>query len=135
MSLLTKATVGALKAFQRLNAEMQGNEIVLKYYYDIGIAVGAEEGLVVPVLRDADRKNFAEIEREIADLAKRARENKLSLAELQGGTFTITNGGAFGSLLSTPILNAAQVGRVGIHKSEQGPGVSHATIALRPRMY
>ncbi|HZT99631.1 MAG TPA: 2-oxoglutarate dehydrogenase complex dihydrolipoyllysine-residue succinyltransferase [Ktedonobacteraceae bacterium] len=135
MSFFTKATVGALKAFPRLNAEIQGNEIVLKYYYDIGIAVGAEEGLVVPVLRDADRKNFAEIEREIADLAKRARENKLSLAELQGGTFTITNGGVFGSLLSTPILNAPQVGILGMHKVEQRPVVVNGQIAIRPMMY
>src|SRR5205823_12903533 len=135
MSFFTKATVGALKAFPRLNAEIQGNEIVLKYYYDIGIAVSAEEGLVVPVLRDADRKNFAEIEREIADLAKRARENKLSLAELQGGTFTITNGGVFGSLLSTPILNAPQVGILGMHKVEQRPVVVNGQIAIRAMMY
>ncbi len=135
MSFFTKATVGALKAFPRLNAEIQGNEIVLKYYYDIGIAVGAEEGLVVPVLRDADHKNFAEIEREIADLAKRARENKLSLAELQGGTFTITNGGVFGSLLSTPILNAPQVGILGMHKFEQRPVVVNGQIGIRPMMY
>jgi 2-oxoglutarate dehydrogenase E2 component (dihydrolipoamide succinyltransferase) len=135
MSFFTKATVGALKAFPRLNAEIQGNEIVLKYYYDIGIAVGAEEGLVVPVLRDADSKNFAEIEREIADLAKRARENKLSLAELQGGTFTITNGGVFGSLLSTPILNAPQVGILGMHKIEQRPVVVNGQILVRPMMY
>jgi 2-oxoglutarate dehydrogenase E2 component (dihydrolipoamide succinyltransferase) len=135
MSFFTKATVGALKAFPRLNAEIQGNEIVLKYYYDIGIAVGAEEGLVVPVLRDADSKNFAEIEREIADLAKRARENKLSLAELQGGTFTITNGGVFGSLLSTPILNAPQVGILGMHKIEQRPVVVNGQVVIRPMMY
>src|SRR6266571_3854974 len=114
MSFFTRAVVGALKAFPRLNAEIQGNEMVLKYYYDIGIAVGAEEGLVVPVLRDADRKSFAEIEREIAELARKARENKLALTELQGGTFTITNGGVFGSLLSTPILNAPQVGILGM---------------------
>ena len=135
MSFFTKATVGALKAFPRLNAEIQGNEIVLKYYYDIGIAVGAEEGLVVPVLRDADSKNFAEIEREIADLAKRARENKLSLAELQGGTFTITNGGVFGSLLSTPILNAPQVGILGMHKIEQRPVAVNGQVVIRPMMY
>jgi 2-oxoglutarate dehydrogenase E2 component (dihydrolipoamide succinyltransferase) len=135
MSFFTKATVGALKAFPRLNAEIQGNEIVLKYYYDIGIAVGAEEGLVVPVLHDADSKNFAEIEREIADLAKRARENKLSLAELQGGTFTITNGGVFGSLLSTPILNAPQVGILGMHKIEQRPIAVNGQVVIRPMMY
>ncbi len=135
MSFFTKAVVGALKAFPRLNAEIQGNEMVLKYYYDIGIAVSAEEGLVVPVLRDADRKTFAEIEREIADLAKRARENKLTLAELQGGTFTITNGGVFGSLLSTPILNAPQVGILGMHKIEQRPVVVNGQIVIRPMMY
>jgi len=135
MSFFTKAVVGALKAFPRLNAEIQGNEMVLKYYYDIGIAVGAEEGLVVPVLRDADRKSFAEIEREIADLAKRARENTLTLAELQGGTFTITNGGVFGSLLSTPILNGPQVGILGMHKIEQRPVVVDGQIVIRPMMY
>ena len=135
MSFFTKAVVGALKAFPRLNAEIQGNEMVLKYYYDIGIAVGAEEGLVVPVLRDADRKSFAEIEREMADLARRARENKLTLAELQGGTFTITNGGVFGSLLSTPILNAPQVGILGMHKIELRPVVVDGQIVIRPMMY
>jgi 2-oxoglutarate dehydrogenase E2 component (dihydrolipoamide succinyltransferase) len=135
MSFFTKAVVGALKAFPRLNAEIQGNEMILKYYYDIGIAVGAEEGLVVPVLRDADRKSFAEIEGEIADLAKRARENKLTLAELQGGTFTITNGGVFGSLLSTPILNAPQVGILGMHKIEHRPVVVNGQIVIRSMMY
>ncbi|HEX6110408.1 MAG TPA: 2-oxoglutarate dehydrogenase complex dihydrolipoyllysine-residue succinyltransferase [Ktedonobacteraceae bacterium] len=135
MSFFTKAVVGALKAFPRLNAEIQGNEMILKYYYDIGIAVGAEEGLVVPVLRDADRKSFAEIEGEIADLAKRARNNKLTLAELQGGTFTITNGGVFGSLLSTPILNAPQVGILGMHKIEQRPVVVNGQIVIRSMMY
>ena len=135
MSFFTKAVVGALKAFPRLNAEVQQNEMILKYYYDIGIAVGAEEGLVVPVLQDADRKTFAEIESEIADLAKRARENKLTLAELQGGTFTITNGGVFGSLLSTPILNAPQVGILGMHKIEQRPIVVNGQIVVRSMMY
>lgn len=135
MSFFTKAVVGALKAFPRLNAEIQGNEVVLKYYYDIGIAVGAEEGLVVPVLRDADRKSFAEIEREIVELARRARENRLTLNELQGGTFTITNGGVFGSLLSTPILNAPQVGILGMHKIEQRPIAVNGQVVIRPMMY
>ncbi len=135
MSFFTKAVVGALKAFPRLNAEIQGNDMILKHYYDIGIAVGAEEGLVVPVLRDADRKSFAEIEREIADLAKKARENTLKLEELQGGTFTITNGGVFGSLMSTPILNAPQVGILGMHKIEQRPVVVNGQIVIRPMMY
>ncbi len=135
MSFFTKAVVGALKAFPRLNAEIQGNEMVLKHYYDIGIAVGSEEGLVVPVLREADRKGFADIEREIADLAKRAREGKLSLPELQGGTFTITNGGVYGSLLSTPILNAPQVGILGMHKIEQRPIALNGQVVIRPMMY
>lgn len=135
MSFFTKAVVGALKAFPRLNAEIQDNEMILKYYYDIGIAVGAEEGLVVPVLHDADRKSFAEIESEIANLAKKARENKLTLTELRGGTFTITNGGVFGSLLSTPILNAPQVGILGMHKIEQRPVVANGQIAIRSMMY
>ena len=135
MSFFTRAVVGALKAFPRLNAEIQGNEIVLKYHYDIGIAVGAEEGLIVPVLRDADRKSFAEIEREIAGMAARARANKLTLAELQGGTFTITNGGVFGSLLSTPILNAPEVGILGLHKIEERPVAVKGEVAIRPMMY
>jgi len=135
MSFFTKAVVGALKAYPRLNAEIQGNEMILKHYYDIGIAVGAEEGLVVPVLRDADRKSFAEIERDIADLAKRARDNALTLPELQGGTFTITNGGVFGSLLSTPILNGPQVGILGMHKIEQRPVAVNGQVVIRPMMY
>jgi 2-oxoglutarate dehydrogenase E2 component (dihydrolipoamide succinyltransferase) len=135
MSFFTKAVVGALKAFPHLNAEIQGDQMILKYYYDIGIAVGAEEGLVVPVLRDADRKGFAEIEREIAELATRARENKLSLVDLQGGTFTITNGGVFGSLMSTPILNAPQVGILGMHKIEQRPVAINGQVVIRPMMY
>ena len=135
MSFFTKAVVGALKAFPRLNAEIRGNDMILKHYYDIGIAVGAEEGLVVPVLRDADRKSFAEIEREIADLATRARENRLSLSDLQGGTFTITNGGIFGSLMSTPILNAPQVGILGMHKIEQRPVAINGQVVIRPMMY
>ena len=135
MSFFTKAVVGALKAFPMLNAEIQGAEIVLKRYYDIGIAVGAEEGLVVPVVRDADRKGFAQIEREIADLAQRARDGKLTLAELQGGTFTITNGGIFGSLMSTPILNAPQVGILGMHKIEERPIALGGQVVIRPMMY
>ncbi|HTK06888.1 MAG TPA: 2-oxoglutarate dehydrogenase complex dihydrolipoyllysine-residue succinyltransferase [Ktedonobacteraceae bacterium] len=135
MSFFTKAVVGALKVFPRLNAEIQGNDMLLKQYYDIGIAVGAEEGLVVPVVRDADRKGFAQIEREIADYAKRARANTLGLADLQGGTFTITNGGIFGSLLSTPILNGPQVGILGMHKIEQRPIALNGQVVIRPMMY
>lgn len=135
MSFFTKAVVGALKAFPRLNAEIQGNEMIIKHYYDIGIAVSTDEGLVVPVLRDADRKSFADIERTIADMAKRARSNALSLTELQGGTFTITNGGVFGSLLSTPILNAPQVGILGMHKIQERPMAVHGQVVIRPMMY
>ncbi|GAC1393074.1 MAG: 2-oxoglutarate dehydrogenase complex dihydrolipoyllysine-residue succinyltransferase [Ktedonobacteraceae bacterium] len=135
MSFFTKAAIGALKAFPHLNAEIQGNEFVLKQYYDIGIAVGAEEGLVVPVLRDADSKSFAQIEREISELAKKAKANTLSLSELQGGTFTLTNGGVFGSLLSTPILNAPQVGILGMHKIEQRPIALNGQVVIRPMMY
>jgi 2-oxoglutarate dehydrogenase E2 component (dihydrolipoamide succinyltransferase) len=135
MSFFTRAVVGALKAFPRLNAEIQGDEIVLKHYYDIGIAVGAEEGLVVPVVRDADRKSFAELERGIAELGTRAREGKLTLEELQGGTFTITNGGIFGSMLSTPILNPPQVGILGMHNIVERPVVVNGQIEVRPIMY
>jgi 2-oxoglutarate dehydrogenase E2 component (dihydrolipoamide succinyltransferase) len=135
MSFFTRAVVGALKAFPNLNAEIQGDEIVLKRYYDIGIAVGVEEGLVVPVLRDADRKTFAEIEREIAALAERARANTLTIEDLRGGTFTITNGGVYGSLMSTPILNPPQVGILGMHKIEQRPIARDGQVVIRPMMY
>jgi 2-oxoglutarate dehydrogenase E2 component (dihydrolipoamide succinyltransferase) len=135
MSFFTKASIGALKAFPRVNAEIQGDEIVYKRYYDIGIAVGAEEGLVVPVVRDADRKTFAEIEAEIVELATKVRENTLAISDLQGGTFTITNGGIFGSLLSTPILNSPQVGILGMHKIEERPVVANKEIVIRPMMY
>lgn len=135
MSFFTRAVVGALKAFPRLNAEIQGTELVLKHYYDIGIAVSTDEGLIVPVVRDADRKSFAQIEREVADLAKRARSNALTLPDLQGGTFTITNGGVFGSLLSTPILNGPQVGILGMHKIEERPIALNGQVVIRPMMY
>ena len=135
MSFFTKAVVGALKAFPQVNAEIQGDEIVLKKHYDIGIAVGAEEGLVVPVVRDADSRTFAEIEQEIVELAGKARENKLTLAELQGGTFTITNGGIFGSMLSTPILNTPQVGILGMHAIQQRPVARNGEVVIRPMMY
>jgi 2-oxoglutarate dehydrogenase E2 component (dihydrolipoamide succinyltransferase) len=135
MSFFTKAVIGALKQFPRLNAEIQGDEIVLKHHYDIGIAVGAEEGLVVPVVRDADRMSFAALEKAIADLGTRAKENKLSLEELQGGTFTITNGGTFGSMLSTPILNPPQVGILGMHNIVERPVVVNGEIVIRPIMF
>jgi 2-oxoglutarate dehydrogenase E2 component (dihydrolipoamide succinyltransferase) len=135
MSFFTKAVVGALKAFPRLNAEIQGDEMVLKRYYDIGIAVGVEEGLVVPVLHDADRMSFAEIERQIAVYAEKARKNQLTLDEIRGGTFTVSNGGIFGSLLSTPILNGPQVGILGMHKIEERPIALNGQVVIRPMMY
>lgn len=136
MSFFTKAVVGALKQFPTVNAEIDGDEVILKKYYDIGIAVSAKEGLVVPVVRDADRLSFAEIERNIGELASKARSNTLSLNELQGGTFTITNGGVFGSLLSTPILNAPQVGILGMHKIQVRPvAIDDERMENRPMMY
>ncbi|KAF4324733.1 hypothetical protein G195_001929 [Phytophthora kernoviae 00238/432] len=136
MSFFTKAVVGALKKFPTINAEIDGEDVVLKKYYDIGIAVSAKEGLVVPVVRDADRLGFAEIEKSIADLASKARSNTLALSDLQGGTFTITNGGTFGSLLSTPILNTPQVGILGMHKIQLRPvAIDAERMENRPMMY
>jgi len=136
MSFFTKAVVGALKKFPMINAEIDGEDIILKKYYDIGIAVSAKEGLVVPVVRDADRLSFAEIERSIADLASKARTNTLALSDLQGGTFTITNGGTFGSLLSTPILNTPQVGILGMHNIQLRPvAIDAERMENRPMMY
>jgi 2-oxoglutarate dehydrogenase E2 component (dihydrolipoamide succinyltransferase) len=135
MSFFTKAVIAALREFPNVNAEIRGDEIVQKGYYDIGIAVGAEGGLVVPVVRDADRKSFAEIEREIATLAGKARDNTLTLEDLRGGTFTITNGGVFGSLLSTPILSPPQVGILGMHKIQQRPIALDGQVVIRPMMY
>ena len=134
-SFFVKATVAALRAFPQLNAEVQGDEIVLKRYYDIGMAVGAEGGLVVPVIRDADKKPFAEIELAIRDFAKRAQDGTLTLEDLKGGTFTITNGGVFGSLMSTPILNPPQVGILGLHKIADRVVPLHGQPAIRPMMY
>lgn len=134
-SFFVKAVIGALKAFPRLNAELQGDEIVLKHYYDIGIAVGAAEGLVVPVLRNADRMSFAEIEKKIKEFGAKAEAATLSLDDLRGGTFTITNGGVFGSLVSTPILNPPQVGILGLHKIEERPIAREGQVVIRPMMY
>jgi 2-oxoglutarate dehydrogenase E2 component (dihydrolipoamide succinyltransferase) len=134
-SFFVKAVVGALRAFPRINAEVQGDEMVLKHYYDIGVAVGAAEGLVVPVLRDADQMSFAAIEAQVRDFAKRADDGSLSLADLKGGTFTITNGGVFGSLLSTPILNPPQVGILGLHAIKERPVGVNGQVVLRPMMY
>lgn len=136
MSLFTKAVVAALKQYPFVNAEIQGDEFLLKRFYDIGVAVSTDEGLVVPVVREADRLSFAEIEKEISELAIKAKDNKLKLADLQGGTFTITNGGVFGSLWSTPILNSPQVGILAMHTIQKRPvAISDDEFENRPMMY
>jgi 2-oxoglutarate dehydrogenase E2 component (dihydrolipoamide succinyltransferase) len=135
MGFFVKAAVQALKDIPAVNAEIDGEDIVYKNYYHIGVAVGTDRGLVVPVLRDADQMNLAEIERKIADFGARAREGKLGLEEMQGGTFTISNGGIYGSLLSTPILNAPQSGILGMHRIEERPVVRDGQIVARPMMY
>ena len=135
MGLFVKACVQALKDIPAVNAEIDGTDIIYKNYYHIGVAVGTERGLVVPVLRDADRMSVAEIDMAIADFGKRAREGKLGLEEMQGGTFTISNGGVYGSLLSTPILNAPQSGILGMHRIEERAVVRDGQIVARPMMY
>ncbi|WP_433596458.1 2-oxoglutarate dehydrogenase complex dihydrolipoyllysine-residue succinyltransferase [Lysinibacillus xylanilyticus] len=135
MSFFTKAVVAALKKYPYVNAQISGDEIHLNNFFDIGVAVSTEEGLVVPVVRDADRKNFAEIEDSIADLAKKARDKKLGLADLQGGSFTITNGGVFGSLMSTPIMNGTQAGILGMHTIKKRPVEVNGEVEIRPMMY
>jgi 2-oxoglutarate dehydrogenase E2 component (dihydrolipoamide succinyltransferase) len=135
MSFFVKASIAALRAFPQLNAEIQGDEVVYKHYFDIGIAVGAEGGLVVPVLRNADQMSFAEIEAAIRDFAARAEKNTLTLEDLTGGTFTITNGGVFGSLMSTPILNPPQVGILGLHKIQDRAVPLNGQVVIRPMMY
>jgi 2-oxoglutarate dehydrogenase E2 component (dihydrolipoamide succinyltransferase) len=134
-SFFVKAAVAALREFPRLNAEIQGDEMVLKSYYDIGVAVSAAEGLVVPVLRDAGQMSFPAIELAIRDFATRAADNTLALDDLRGGTFTITNGGVFGSLMSTPILNPPQVGILGLHAIKERPVGVNGQVVLRPMMY
>jgi 2-oxoglutarate dehydrogenase E2 component (dihydrolipoamide succinyltransferase) len=135
MSFFVKAAVGALKAFPQLNAEIDGDDIILKKYYDIGMAVGAEEGLVVPVIRDADRLSFAAIEQAVRDFSAKTRDGSLTLEDLRGGTFTITNGGVFGSMLSTPILNPPQVGILGLHRIDERPIAKNGEVVIRPMMY
>ena len=135
MSIFTKACIQALKEIPAANAEIDGDDIIYKNHYDIGVAVGTEQGLVVPVVRDADQLSFADIEKRVADLGRRARDGKLSLDELSGGTFTITNGGVYGSLLSTPILNPPQSAILGMHKIQKRPVVIGDKIEARPMMY
>jgi 2-oxoglutarate dehydrogenase E2 component (dihydrolipoamide succinyltransferase) len=134
-SFFVKATIGALKAFPAVNGEIQGNDVVYKHYYDIGMAIGAEEGLVVPVLRNADQMSFAKIEKQIRDYAKQVNEGTLPIEALMGGTFTITNGGVFGSLMSTPILNYPQVGILGLHAIKDRPVAVNGEVVIRPMMY
>jgi 2-oxoglutarate dehydrogenase E2 component (dihydrolipoamide succinyltransferase) len=135
MGFFAKACVQALKEIPAVNAEIDGQDLVYKNYYHIGVAVGTEKGLVVPVVRDADRLSIAEIEKAIADYGRRARDGKLSIDEMQGGTFTITNGGIYGSLMSTPILNAPQSGILGMHRIEERPVVRGGQVVVRPMMY
>jgi len=135
MSFFVKACLEALQRFPEINASIDGEEIVYHGFYDIGIAVGSPRGLVVPILRDADALSMAEIEKQIADYAERAQTGKLSLDEITGGTFSITNGGIFGSLLSTPILNPPQSAILGMHKIEKRPVVVEDEIVIRPMMY
>jgi len=134
-SFFVKASIGALKAFPAINAEIDGDDMIVKHYYDVGVAIGASEGLVVPVLKNADGMSFAEIEKKIKELAVKSEENTLSLEDIMGGTFTITNGGVFGSLMSTPILNPPQVGILGLHKIEDRAVVINGEIAIKPMMY
>jgi 2-oxoglutarate dehydrogenase E2 component (dihydrolipoamide succinyltransferase) len=135
MSFFVKASIAGLKELPAVNAEIEGDDLVYKNYYDIGVAVGTPQGLVVPVVRDADQKTFGEIEKTIAELGYKARDGKLSIADLSGGTFTISNGGVYGSLMSTPILNPPQSAILGMHKIQQRPMVVGGEIKVRPMMY
>ena len=135
MGFFVRACVQALKEIPAVNAEIDGTDLIYKNYYHIGVAVGTEKGLVVPVIRDCDRKSLAQIEKEIADMGRRAREGALKIEEMQGGTFTISNGGVYGSLMSTPILNAPQSGILGMHKIQDRPMVVNGQIVVRPMMY
>lgn len=135
MSFFVRASIEALKAFPQVNGEIDGEDVIFKHYYDIGVAVSGSRGLVVPVLRNADKMSLAELEKGVADLGTRARNDKLTLAELQGGTFTITNGGIFGSMLSTPIINPPQTGILGMHNIVDRPVVRDGQIVIRPIMY
>ena len=135
MSFFVKASIEALKKFPAINASVDGADVIYHEYYDIGVAVSTERGLMVPIVRDADLKSFATIEKEIATYAKKAREGTIAIEDLTGGTFTITNGGVFGSLMSTPIVNAPQSAILGMHKTQERPMVVNGQIAIRPMMY
>jgi len=135
MSFFVKACLAALKEFPVVNAEIDGDDIVYKNFYHIGVAVGTEQGLVVPVLRDADELSFAEIERKISELGAKARDGALAMEDLAGGTFTISNGGVYGSMLSMPILNPPQSGILGMHRIEDRPVARDGQVVIRPMMY
>lgn len=135
MSLFIKATVSALKSVPSINGRMDGEDFVQNHFYDIGVAVGTERGLVVPVVRDADQKSFAQIERDLAAYAVKARDGKIKIEDLQGGVFTVSNGGVYGSLLSTPILNPPQSGILGMHKIQERPMAVNGQVVIRPMMY
>ena len=135
MGFFVRACVQALREIPAVNAEIDGTDIIYKNYYHIGVAVGTERGLVVPVIRDCDHKSLAEVEKEIGTAGRRARDGQLKIEEMQGGTFTISNGGVYGSLMSTPILNAPQSGILGMHKIQERPMVVAGKIEVRPMMY
>ena len=135
MSFFVKACITALKDIPEVNAEVENNDVIYKNFYNIGVAVGTDQGLVVPVIRDADQKSIVEIEQEIFNLGQRARTGKLSIDDMQGGTFTVSNGGVYGSLMSTPILNPPQSGILGMHKIEERPIAVNGDIVIRPMMY
>ena len=135
MSFFVKATVAALKAVPQVNSRLEGEELIINHFYDIGVAVGTEKGLVVPVVRDCDQKSFAQIEQSILDYAGKAREGKIKIDDLTGGVFTISNGGVYGSLLSTPILNPPQSGILGLHKIQERPMAVNGQVVIRPMMY
>jgi 2-oxoglutarate dehydrogenase E2 component (dihydrolipoamide succinyltransferase) len=135
MGFFVRACVAALKDIPAVNAEIDGTDLIYKNYYHIGVAVGTEKGLVVPVIRDCDQKSLAQIEKEIADAGRRARDGALKIEDMQGGTFTISNGGVYGSLMSTPILNAPQSGILGMHKIQERPMAIAGKIEIRPMMY
>jgi 2-oxoglutarate dehydrogenase E2 component (dihydrolipoamide succinyltransferase) len=135
MGFFVQATIAALKEIPAVNAEIDGQDIIYKNHYDIGVAVGTEKGLVVPVVRDADQMGLADIEKAIAAYGKKARDGALAIEDLQGGTFTISNGGVYGSLMSTPILNAPQSGILGMHKIQERPVAINGQVVIRPMMY
>ena len=135
MGFFVKACIQALREVPAVNAEIDGQDIITKHYYHMGVAVGTDKGLVVPVVRDADHMNLAEIEKKIAEFGRKARDGKLAIEDMQGGTFTLSNGGVYGSLMSTPILNAPQSGILGMHRIEERPVVRGGQIVARPMMY